>query len=501
MEQRQVSLFIEENLKTIYAYALSRVSNKEDAADLAEDIILAILQSASRLRDDHAFFGYIWAIAANTYKKYLRKKNAHSHTKLDQDIASYDMDVVSELIKNDEMNMLRRELAILAKEYRECTVAYYMEGLSCADTAKKLHISLDMVKYYLFKTRKILKEGISMEREFGEKSYKPSIFHFVTIFSGQFNREYRNLFKRKLPGNILVSAYYTPMTVRELAIELGVASVYLEDEIELLVEYGLLTVLSKGKYQTNLVIFTEDYTNEFIRAAENKYLSKLTDILQGVKSKLPEIRRIGFTGSNYDDNHLVWAFLFDLMREGNIIFEESHPKSERKSKIYDGATGINYGIDYNEECGEYTCRAFAGYAGIDDKRFAIFADFGILPETNHYSKTADFSTAPVLTKEQKEQMEAILSEEINQFAELYFCLSNLGTQIMAVHAPKSVGNMVEEVIAQTIFFRTVGIIGALAVHSGELSVPEKESVKPVLVCDFSEQIADSDIVSNVMDSN
>ena len=109
------------------------------------------------------------------------------------------------------------------------------------------------------------------------------------------------------------------MTVRELAIELGVASVYLEDEIELLVEYGLLTVLSKGKYQTNLVIFTEDYTNEFIRAAENKYLSKLTDILQGVKSKLPEIRRIGFTGSNYDDNHLVWAFLYDLMREGNII--------------------------------------------------------------------------------------------------------------------------------------------------------------------------------------
>ena len=29
----------------------------------------------------------------------------------------------------------------------------------------------------------------------------------------------------------------------------------------------------------------------------------------------------------------------------------------------------------------------------------------------------------------------------------------------------------------------------------------KSMVKPVLVCDFSEQIADSDIVSNVMDSN
>jgi hypothetical protein len=33
-----------------------------------------------------------------------------------------------------------------------------------------------MVKYYLFKTRKILKEGIGMTREYGEKSYNPGTF-------------------------------------------------------------------------------------------------------------------------------------------------------------------------------------------------------------------------------------------------------------------------------------------------------------------------------------
>ena len=76
-----------------------------------------------------------------------------------------------------------------------------------------------MVKYYLFKTRKILKEGISMEREFGEKSFRPSPFEFRTIFTGVFNQEYHNLFARKLPGQILLAAYYTPMTIRELAIE------------------------------------------------------------------------------------------------------------------------------------------------------------------------------------------------------------------------------------------------------------------------------------------
>ncbi len=50
MEQNQVAAFAEENMKTIYAYALSRVSNREDAEDLAGDILLALLSSASRLR-------------------------------------------------------------------------------------------------------------------------------------------------------------------------------------------------------------------------------------------------------------------------------------------------------------------------------------------------------------------------------------------------------------------------------------------------------------------
>ncbi len=60
---------------------------------------------------------------------------------------------------------------------------------------------------------------------------------------------------------------------------------------------------------------------------------------------------------------------------------------------------------------------------------------------------------------------------------------------------KTLGEMVEEVIAQTIFFRTVGLIDAMAVHSGELSVPETDEVKPVLVCDF---VAEVPVMSGVM---
>lgn len=36
MEQEKISALVEENMKTIFAYALSRTSHREDAEDLAE---------------------------------------------------------------------------------------------------------------------------------------------------------------------------------------------------------------------------------------------------------------------------------------------------------------------------------------------------------------------------------------------------------------------------------------------------------------------------------
>ncbi len=127
MRQNEVRKFIEENIKTIFAYALSRVSDKEDAEDLANDIVVAILQSAPKLRDDDAFYAYVWAIAGNTYKKFLRKRSHLQFTKFDESMPS-DTDFLDDMQRCEDIKILRRELALLSKEYRECTVAYYFDG-------------------------------------------------------------------------------------------------------------------------------------------------------------------------------------------------------------------------------------------------------------------------------------------------------------------------------------------------------------------------------------
>lgn len=153
MESIRAARFVEENLRTIFAYALSRVPERADAEDLTNDIVLAILQSADKIRKEEAFYGYVWGIAANTYRKFMRKRSRLTWDEIDEN-ASDGKDFTEDLWSREEEKLLRREIALLAGEYRECTIAYYYEELSCAQISKKLGISLEMVKYYLFKTKK-----------------------------------------------------------------------------------------------------------------------------------------------------------------------------------------------------------------------------------------------------------------------------------------------------------------------------------------------------------
>ena len=69
MEQIKAYEKLQECLKDIFAFSISRVYNKQDAEDLTNDIIIEILSSVNRLENDTAFYGYMWKIADNTFKR------------------------------------------------------------------------------------------------------------------------------------------------------------------------------------------------------------------------------------------------------------------------------------------------------------------------------------------------------------------------------------------------------------------------------------------------
>ena len=223
MTEKQVSKLISENLTAVYGYAFGRLFDKSEVDFLVSDIIYAAVTSAGKIKDPDAFHGFFWRIAENTYHNFLRKKARAAKVGATYGEAeglqiSPQEEYAAKEEAEEEIYLLRRELSLLSKVNREICIAYYKDGKTCSEIAKETGLSLEMVKYHLFKTRKLLKEGMGMTRKLGEKSYNPGVFRLN--FWGDWNH-YGEVFNRRLPGAICLAAYYTAMTMQELSIERG----------------------------------------------------------------------------------------------------------------------------------------------------------------------------------------------------------------------------------------------------------------------------------------
>ena len=158
---------MEEISKTIFSYCRAKTSSREDAEDLAQDIILELIKSSDSLRSDDAFYGFMWAVAGNVYKQWYRKKLKTVTCELTEDIPEDD----SECESTDDIYLLRRELALLSEKYRRATVMYYIYGLSCSEISSRLSTSESMVKISAFQVTK----NIERRNEHGKKSRRTQL--------------------------------------------------------------------------------------------------------------------------------------------------------------------------------------------------------------------------------------------------------------------------------------------------------------------------------------
>ena len=337
---------ISQKLDAIYGYAYARLYDKDQAEDLAGEIVCAMLASAKNCRDDRAFWGYAWKIAENTFRKFIRRKELCQFAAESEESPVGVCEPSAETVylereeEAENLYLLRRELSLLNRRYREICVAHYVENKSCSLIAKEQNISVEMVKYHLSRTRKLLKEGIAMTRKLGEKSYNPGVFRMD--FWGDRNC-FGDLLRRRLPGAILLAAYESPMTAEELSVELGVAMPYLEEELEKLEAVGVLSREGK-KYRTALVIITDAYETEFTNQTAGLYHSVAESVFADTLALLPRVRELDFAGRDYDDNRLMWCLLNIAMVNGNHLARKKAPHGEPK-KLAPGGKGWVFGYD------------------------------------------------------------------------------------------------------------------------------------------------------------
>ena len=326
--------------KSMFRYCLSRTGSYHDAEDLAQEIMLISCKGEQSFENEKAFYAFVWRTADNILKGWYRSRRETAE--LDDTISDGSWEALEEQAReNEQLRLITRELSLLNSNYRKAMVAYYVDGMSVREISESFGITQSMVKYLLFQSRKKIREGTVMERDFGRLSYNP--VELSLAFWGTTNNYYGT--DDKLGHNILMCCYYDKQTEEQIALQLGVPTAYLEDELKKLVMCDLLTV-KNGFYQTNVPIITNDIFAE-IEKSNKTAVSDISKLISNeIEAIIGDVRALGFYGSDAPDNTLKWMLMSLILHLAYIDMAQGEMPLDFPTDVF-GEKCFRYFVEKN----------------------------------------------------------------------------------------------------------------------------------------------------------
>lgn len=338
MDKQKTDRIILAYSKKIYGFAMKKAYSYEEAEELCAEMVSEVYSALLRADEVANIEGYIWRICEHTYAKYVNREKKKTGLSVDGlEVVYFDTYNLGE--QNEELDKLRKEIGFLSFIRRKIIYSFYYEGKSIAKIAAEQALSEGTVKWHLNKARNDLKEGFLMERKVGRLGLAPieavGISHDGRPGS-KGGPEY--WLDDKINLNILYSVYDFPKTKDEIAEEMGMTPVYLEERIEELAANGFLTE-TKGKRYTTYVKFSPQKVSlemeENILKGKKKAAKVLTEkYVPTVREAIKNFREIYIPGGNRELFEATVIF-YSIIGKCSIPFAEKD-LGRYKIKTLDG---------------------------------------------------------------------------------------------------------------------------------------------------------------------
>ncbi len=156
---------VDRHASVIVNLAYRMVGNRADAEDLAQDAFLAAFKALSTFRADSKFSTWLYRIAANKCKDWLRAKHPPA-VELDDNeaLAAHVVEphTPERLLSQQQVaQQLDEAIQRLPPLYREAFVLKHIEGLSYEDMQDLLGVNADTLKMRVYKGRVQLSHELS----------------------------------------------------------------------------------------------------------------------------------------------------------------------------------------------------------------------------------------------------------------------------------------------------------------------------------------------------
>ena len=287
MDKQKADKLIEEYFQKIYGFAVRKSYSSEEAeelsAEMVKEVYLSFLGSAEIANPD----GYVWRICSNVFSKHVNSKKKQAVSIDGMEIPYYADFDLSE--REEELAKLRKEIAFLSTSRRKILLAFYYEGKSISKISAETGLPEGTVKWHLNKARNDLKEGFKMERKIGNLGIAPveaiSISHNGRPENDGGPEKYLG---DSLNLNIVYSVYEVPKTKEEIAEELGMTPVFINEKIDWLEGNGFLVRTTGNRYMTYVLFYPRKISLE---RHDNILREKMRVVGELVKRYVPKVRK------------------------------------------------------------------------------------------------------------------------------------------------------------------------------------------------------------------
>ena len=313
MEKQVADKIIAEYLKKLYGFAVTKTFSIDEAEELSEQIVLEVYKSLLKSENVANINGYIYRIASNVYARFVSDKSRFTAVNGIEYIPD-NRDMHDELVSEETAGLLRREITYLSKIQREIIILHYFKDKKISEIAGMLDIPESTVKWHLACSRKELKMGMDKIRTTGNLGADPIKLYDMGHNGSPGELGDTSYFLAKtITQNIAYAAYHQPRNINEIAQELGINPIFVEEDVAVLEEYGFMDKQKDGRYLTNIQITIPCKEADEIRSEINPRYAKIfaekyyAPILEKA-TEIPDFLKV----PDNDINLMKWAMIVFL---------------------------------------------------------------------------------------------------------------------------------------------------------------------------------------------
>lgn len=158
----------------IFRFSYTYVKRKDIAEDLTQEIFIKCYKNYHKFKSDSSIKTWIYSIAANHCKDYLRSgyaKYVSLSEKIIDLVKGQSKNPEEIALENDSSKLLTEKILTLPVKYREVIYLYYFKELKISMIASTLKCNENTVKSRLRRAKSLLREAFGIEggHEYGKK--------------------------------------------------------------------------------------------------------------------------------------------------------------------------------------------------------------------------------------------------------------------------------------------------------------------------------------------